>query len=360
MELLNWVKSNQLQDIAQWLESSALNDDEKRSWLTNGLGGVTTLHWASSAGNEEIVGLLLSKYPDLVNRTEAEGASALHWAAGEGHTKVVEKLLAVAGAIQTSQRLVNIQDVEGFTALHLAAMAGHTGVVNALLLHGVNLAAVTRSGQTVLHLAVCNGHLAVTALILDRPDASVVLNIRDAQGKLPLDLAYATKNQLMIDYFDSGKRATHLKVQQLEDTVRDLQREVQQLSEDKQQGIVRHSTLFKEHLTLTETLQQRTVQYEQQLIEQQRVISVLSGEKSGLVEQVQLLTARVQQLEQQVQHSPEQMSVEPGHVSELRNMKEKVGMAHSALTNLQRLLEVTQSAMLDTKTQLATVTDLLH
>lgn len=45
MELLNWVKSNQVHEIAQWLEGAELNDDEKRSWLTNGLGGVTTLHW---------------------------------------------------------------------------------------------------------------------------------------------------------------------------------------------------------------------------------------------------------------------------------------------------------------------------
>jgi gluconate kinase len=45
MELLNWVKGNQLHEIAQWLEGTELNDDEKRSWLTNGLGGVTTLHW---------------------------------------------------------------------------------------------------------------------------------------------------------------------------------------------------------------------------------------------------------------------------------------------------------------------------
>ncbi len=36
-------------------------------------------------------------------------------------------------------------------------------------------------------------------------------------------------------------------------------------------------------------------------------------------------------------------------------MKEKIGMAHSALTNLQRLLEVTSMAMIDTKTQLSTV-----
>lgn len=39
------------------------------------------------------------------------------------------QLLAVASAIQSSQRLVNVQDVEGFSALHLAAMAGHTGYV---------------------------------------------------------------------------------------------------------------------------------------------------------------------------------------------------------------------------------------
>lgn len=41
-------------------------------------------------------------------------------------------------------------------------------------------------------------------------------------------------------------------------------------------------------------------------------------------------------------------------------MKEKVGMAHNALTNLQRLLEVTSMAMLDTKTQLSTVCSLAY
>jgi len=45
MELLNWVKGSQVQEIEHWLESADLTDDEKRSWLTNGLGGVTTLHW---------------------------------------------------------------------------------------------------------------------------------------------------------------------------------------------------------------------------------------------------------------------------------------------------------------------------
>jgi hypothetical protein len=36
-------------------------------------------------------------------------------------------------------------------------------------------------------------------------------------------------------------------------------------------------------------------------------------------------------------------------------IKEKIGMAHSSLTNLQRLLEVTSTAMIETKTQLNTV-----
>lgn len=238
-------------------------------------------------------------------------------------TELLFQLLAVASAIQSSQRLVNIQDVEGFTALHLAAMAGHTGVVSALLQHGVALSAVTRSGQTALHLAVCNGHLAVTALLLDKPDASAVLNIRDAQGKLPLDLAYATKNQVMIDYFDSTKRATHLKLKQLEDLVHDLQREVQQLSEEKQQGIVKHSTLFKEHLALQEQHQQHLARYEQQCREQEQVISVLGAEKSALHGEVSALRARNAELEAELGtvQQGEQMSVEPSSAGELRNVR---------------------------------------
>jgi uncharacterized coiled-coil protein SlyX len=273
----------------------------------------------------------------------------------------VVQLLSVASALQSSQRLVNVQDVEGFTALHLAAMAGHASVVSALLQHGVNLSAVTRAGQTVLHLAVCNGHLAVTALLLDRPDASVVLNVRDAQGKLPLDLAYATKNQVMIDYFDSTKRATHLKMKQLEELVAELQREVQQLSEEKNGAIVKHSTLFKEHLALVESHQLHTTQYEARCREQERTLTELSAQNSALQREVQELRAHNAELAARASSASEaeQMSIEPSNAAELRNIKEKIGMAHSSLTNLQRLLEVTSTAMIETKTQLNTVTDLL-
>jgi len=232
------------------------------------------------------------------------------------------QLLLVASAIQSSQRLVNVQDVEGFTALHLAAMAGHAHVVSELLRHGVNLNCVTRAGQTVLHLAVCNGHLAVTALLLDRPEAAAVINMRDAQGKLPLDLAYATKSQLMIDYFDSSKRATHLKIQQLEDRAAELQSQVHTLQDEKQAAIVKHTALFKEHVTLVESSQRHAAQCAEQRRSDEQEIKTLREEKSVLVSQVEQLTARMVELETRVTASEgEQMVVEPSNLTELRNVR---------------------------------------
>ncbi len=81
-------------------------------------------------------------------------------------------------------------------------------------------------------------------------------------------------------------------------------------------------TPVQEHLTLTETLQQRTAHYEQQLSEQARVISALSAEKSALQSEVQALQTRNEELRSVCeQHSEEQMAVEPGHGSELRSVR---------------------------------------
>lgn len=185
---------------------------------------------------------------------------------------------------------------------------------------GLQLTAVTRAGQTALHLAVCNGHLAVTALLLDRPDCAAALNVRDAQGKLPLDLAFATKNQTMIDYFDSTKRATHLKMQRLEEHVAELQQQLALALEEKQVAIVKHATLFKEHLALGEASRASAAEAEQRFRSQEQHARELAAQNHELKQQLDELTARNAELAQHASAPSDAMAVEPSNAEELRNV----------------------------------------
>ena len=74
-------------------------------------------------------------------KTSRPGYSSLHYASEAGHQDVVEVLLKYGGDCNT-------QGLHGFTPLHLASRAGHVDIVHLLLASGADVNAEDKNGKT--------------------------------------------------------------------------------------------------------------------------------------------------------------------------------------------------------------------
>ncbi|CAG8485309.1 4127_t:CDS:2 [Acaulospora morrowiae] len=153
--------------------------------------GETALFQAASAGNAEVVKVLLKNYA-IVDLSDNHGLSPLSIAACNGHTYVCRMLLdrgkaninqkdetgktalahaAHKGHSQTVETLLsrgadfNITDKFGWTPLMLAAYAGQANIVRRLLLNGADRSLKTASGKTAVTLARDNGFVHVADMI---------------------------------------------------------------------------------------------------------------------------------------------------------------------------------------------------
>ncbi len=172
--------------------------------------GTLPLHYAASAGNVEVIRLLLANKAQV--KARANGVSALIKAIDAGHTDCVEALLQ-AGAD------ANEQTSPGYTPLYRAAEQGHTDCMRLLLRHGAAVNALsnrhtalfaaasagleegvsllleagadpdiceTADNHTALFKATEKGHASCVTLLLQ---AGANPNGRDARGFTPLHLA---------------------------------------------------------------------------------------------------------------------------------------------------------------------------
>ncbi|KAK6526466.1 hypothetical protein TWF694_005052 [Orbilia ellipsospora] len=105
----------------------------------------TALHVAATAGQENVVPLLIScnVFLDWIDQN---GESAIRIAAARGLLSTVKALID-AGAKR------NRKNHQGKTALHLAAENGHAAVVEALLISGAKKEITTRNGETTVEFA---------------------------------------------------------------------------------------------------------------------------------------------------------------------------------------------------------------
>uniref|UniRef100_A0A158P9B5 ANK_REP_REGION domain-containing protein n=1 Tax=Angiostrongylus cantonensis TaxID=6313 RepID=A0A158P9B5_ANGCA len=167
------------------------------------------LHHARD-GNVEKVEEILSKYPELINRSDKDGFTALHYAAKYGNLKVVEVLLklgasadvkskanttplhmsarycrpyahysARSNASSTSLQFMDVSTPSsGFTTTNKTA-----AIVNTLVRHGANVDAADAYGLTPLHYAAMKGNQqAARALLMN----CAAVNSRGVKGMTPL------------------------------------------------------------------------------------------------------------------------------------------------------------------------------
>ncbi|PIN00094.1 26S proteasome regulatory complex, subunit PSMD10 [Handroanthus impetiginosus] len=158
-------------------------------------GGSMVLHTASGGGQVEVVKHVISSY-DIIDSTDNQGNTSLNVAAYRGHLSVVEVLLS---ASPSSASLTNKY---GDTFLHMAVSGFRAPSFRRLdkqielmkqLISGklINMEDIinlrNNDGRTSLHMAAMdNIQPDVVELLMSAP--YINLNIRDADGKTPLDL----------------------------------------------------------------------------------------------------------------------------------------------------------------------------
>ncbi len=104
------------------------------------------IHDAVRAGDLAKVKALVAANPKIVNEKDARGRTPLHFASGAGNVEIVKFLIAGGADVKAA-------DPDGFTPLHWAASAGFLSLVDYILSHGGSAEGKSDTGGTLLYAA---------------------------------------------------------------------------------------------------------------------------------------------------------------------------------------------------------------
>jgi ankyrin repeat protein/serine/threonine protein kinase len=188
--------------------------------------GAMSIHFATEAGQLELVKYLFSNEPRLVNKSNSKNETPLHYAARNGHFPVIAYLL---------QNEVDFSRVakesgsktDGKTALDYAKEGGHSDCVklievywlykaiksgdfdsikNSLLNHAIDPKIIlTGNHEHAIHIASKKGHVEIVELLLAKnPD---LVDLNDGFGNTPLILAAANGRDLLVQMLTQRYKA---------------------------------------------------------------------------------------------------------------------------------------------------------
>ncbi|PVD34087.1 hypothetical protein C0Q70_05350 [Pomacea canaliculata] len=200
VSLLHWAAINNRLDIVRYLISKGAIIDRIGGDLNS-----TAMHWATRQGHLAMVVLLMGHGADP-SSFDGEGYSCIHLAAQFGHTAIVAYLIAKGED-------VDVLDKTGMTPLMWASyrVFGYDPV-RLLLTFGASLNKVDKfHGNTALHWACQTGNHIVIHMLLE---SGADLNIINAKGQSPLDVAMAAQNmelvrRLRITRYEQGLDIRH-------------------------------------------------------------------------------------------------------------------------------------------------------
>ncbi|KAM9339302.1 uncharacterized protein asb2a.1 [Symphorus nematophorus] len=162
--------SEALMDLVK-RRSSSLTESNDEGWIA--------LHEAAYYGQLQCVSILISAYPDSVNRRTVKNQTALLLAACRGNVSCVDFLLK-HGADP------NISNKDRETPLFAACERTHTAVVDVLLMFRAHVNCCCARGLSPLHEAVRHGHLELCRTLLQ---AGANLHAKDVYSIRPLFIA---------------------------------------------------------------------------------------------------------------------------------------------------------------------------
>lgn len=131
--------------------------------------GATSLMIAASAGDENIVKVLIKRNADI-NKTDHAGQTALHYAVKDNRVKITEILLL-------NNADVNAMDFTSQTTpLFCAASKGHLAIARSLIEEECKLDCQNLNGDTPLHIACREERQEIAELLLFSGASSTLRN----------------------------------------------------------------------------------------------------------------------------------------------------------------------------------------
>ena len=121
--------------------------------------GDRPLYYAALCGFHELVGHLLSKFPQCAGAQGGRRGTALHSASFAGHLQIVRTLLLYSVN-------VDIRGNEQYTPLLYASQYGHRGIVQYLIERGADVNVWLEGHDTPLILAAYRGHVDIVRMLL--------------------------------------------------------------------------------------------------------------------------------------------------------------------------------------------------
>lgn len=126
------------------------------------------VHLAAQGGHLLVAGLLISRSTDSLTKADSQGRTALHFASSHGHRDMVGLLIGQGSPI-------NCQDNKGWTSLHYASKHGFLDVVKLLIESGANPTTTCNNGKVPICMAAAAGHKQVLSYLFRREHNSFEL-----------------------------------------------------------------------------------------------------------------------------------------------------------------------------------------
>ena len=178
-------------DEVQWQLDAGVDVNEESS------KGLTPLHYAASAGHNDIVELLIERGANVNATDSGKGATPLDYAHWRDHEEVIETLNAHNAQREHEK---GGKGIGQSSLIHDAALDGDIDEVQRQLDAGVDPNLKSSKGATPLFYAVYGGHLEIVELLITR---GADVNALDLNGNSVLDQAHNYDDQEMVELLEA-------------------------------------------------------------------------------------------------------------------------------------------------------------